>query len=818
MNNLFRLPENTSSQTRNAWRIALIGLPASIIAASFYLYLALTIGAWQLYVWSADIWLLAVAIVVAMVFIRRDRMSWGVWILLAAIQVTFIGAVALIEGIGLLVGVSIAILVSIIAGQTLSSRAATRASVLGMASGVAAFLLDLFGPAYRFPQPEPIRVFLPFILGGVILLYAYQTIRQFRNFSLQTKLIVSFVLVTIVTAGSIVFFVDRSSRTALTNAVGNNLSIISAGQANAVGQTLVNELGLLNTLALSQAVQQRAFAGTIGDNLSQTEINTLDQEWKNADAANNNSDPLVARVLSDPLSAELLKFQAKYPENVEVFLTDLPGVSIATTDRTSDYLQSDEDWWQAAYKNGEYIGQPEFDASSKVLSMNMAVAVKSPYSNQVVGVLRTTVNINALGNVLSAGLFGKTGQTSIFLPDGQQIKLVPTDSGKYELTVEKAGTDITALLGTSEKYQVAPLDNVPSVVSMASVSTPGSSEESKFIKNLGWYVVTQEDQEEAFQPITAQTQNNLILAVVITVLASLAAIGLAQILSRPLVRLATVAEQVAAGDLEAQAKVESTDEIGVLSQTFNNMTSRLRDLIVSLEERVAARTKDLATVASISTTIATIRDPLQMLATAVHLTQRGFGLYHAHVFTFQREGKDLQIVACGWKEGDVHEGTHGTTSIPIAQEQSLVARAARTRKPVIINDVLNDPDWLPNPLLPETRAELAVPMIVGDELLGVLDVQADHVDAFSDQDANIQMTLASQIATALQSAQAYIETKTKADLEEMVNTIGQKIQRTASVGDALQTAIREVGLALGAPRVSASITRHPSGDNDIRQN
>ena len=104
-------------------------------------------------------------------------------------------------------------------------------------------------------------------------------------------------------------------------------------------------------------------------------------------------------------------------------------------------------------------------------------------------------------------------------------------------------------------------------------------------------------------------------------------------------------------------------------------------------------------------------------------------------------------------------------------------------------------------------------MIVGDELLGVLDVQADHVDAFTEEDANIQMTLASQISTAYQSALAYEQSKAQADLESLVNTIGQKIQRTTTVEDTLQTAIREIGLALGASRVSANISqRESSGD------
>jgi len=224
-----------------------------------------------------------------------------------------------------------------------------------------------------------------------------------------------------------------------------------------------------------------------------------------------------------------------------------------------------------------------------------------------------------------------------------------------------------------------------------------------------------------------------------------------------------------------------------------------------LEKRVAARTKDLATVARISTVTATIRNPEEMLSNMVHLTQRGFNLYHAHVFTYLKDREELQIVACGYKEGDEHEGTHGTTAIPMSQEKSLVARAARTRQPVIVNDVRSDPGWLPNPLLPDTHAEMAVPMMVGDELLGVLDVQAENVDAFSEEDANIHMTLASQVATALQNAQAYTRAQKQAELESMVNLIGQRIQRTTTIEDTLQTAIRELGKAIGAPRVKASL-------------
>ncbi|MBK7318275.1 GAF domain-containing protein [Candidatus Villigracilis affinis] len=218
------------------------------------------------------------------------------------------------------------------------------------------------------------------------------------------------------------------------------------------------------------------------------------------------------------------------------------------------------------------------------------------------------------------------------------------------------------------------------------------------------------------------------------------------------------------------------------------------------------RAQQLAAVAEISTASSKELDIDKMLASVVYLTQRKFDLYHAHIFTFDENTSMLHIAACGWKEGDEHEGTHGTTTIPLEQEQSLVARAARTRQAVIVNDVRNEPGWLPNPLLPDTSSELAVPLVIGDQVLGVLDVQSDRINAFSDEDANIQTTLASQVATALQNARSFTRAQKQAERETTLNLISQKIQSATTVDAVLQIAARELGHALGAPMTIAQLS------------
>ena len=232
---------------------------------------------------------------------------------------------------------------------------------------------------------------------------------------------------------------------------------------------------------------------------------------------------------------------------------------------------------------------------------------------------------------------------------------------------------------------------------------------------------------------------------------------------------------------------------------------RLFDETKRSQVELDKRARELESVAEISSVSSRQLDIQKMLETVVQLTQQRFNLYHAHVFTYNEHTQQLEIAACGWKEGSEHEGTHGAEKIPLTQEQSLVARAARGRQPVIVNNVHDDLGWLPNPLLPDTASELAVPLVVGDQLLGVLDVQSDHLNAFTEEDANIQTTLASQVATALLNARSYEAAQQQAEREAMLNDISQKIQSATTVEAVLQIAARELGHALGAPLTVAQL-------------
>jgi signal transduction protein with GAF and PtsI domain len=149
----------------------------------------------------------------------------------------------------------------------------------------------------------------------------------------------------------------------------------------------------------------------------------------------------------------------------------------------------------------------------------------------------------------------------------------------------------------------------------------------------------------------------------------------------------------------------------------------------------------------------------------------------------------------------------------IARGRGLVGRAADTDQVVLVADTQADPTWLPNPLLPDTKSEIAVPISAGGRVVGVLDVQHNIVNGLGPQDADLLQTIANQVAVAVQNATLFTQTQRHADRESLANAIGQKIQTASSVEGVLQTLARELGAALRVQRVLVQVGGNPVDDN-----
>ena len=133
----------------------------------------------------------------------------------------------------------------------------------------------------------------------------------------------------------------------------------------------------------------------------------------------------------------------------------------------------------------------------------------------------------------------------------------------------------------------------------------------------------------------------------------------------------------------------------------------------------------------------------------------------------------------------------------IPKNRGLVGRAASTNIAVLVPDISVEPQWLPNPLLSETKSEAAIPITLGDQVLGVLDVQHNVKDGLKQEDVDLLQSIANQVAVAVQNARSYTDVQQLGEREALKTSINQKILSATTVEGALQVTARELGRTLG---------------------
>ncbi|MBI1877822.1 MAG: GAF domain-containing protein [Chloroflexi bacterium] len=250
-----------------------------------------------------------------------------------------------------------------------------------------------------------------------------------------------------------------------------------------------------------------------------------------------------------------------------------------------------------------------------------------------------------------------------------------------------------------------------------------------------------------------------------------------------------------------KAQVAALQELlEIHEQTTLEHSDRLEQALTALTKRA----NELEVIAHVSTAISTILDTSTLLYTVVDLVKERFALYHAHIYLLNQAGDTLNLAAGAGEIG--RQMTAQGWKISLGRKHSLVAGAARARQVVISNDVAQSLDFLRNPLLPETCSEMAMPIIVGNSLLGVLDVQANEVDHFTEEDSHIMTILAAQVAVAVQNASLFEQMQqTRYLLAERVkeldclNDIGREAEESPSVSEFLHWVTERVPPAMRYP-------------------
>ncbi len=420
---------------------------------------------------------------------------------------------------------------------------------------------------------------------------------QLRQSFLVTGAAVALVLVT--------GFALLSSRSA---------SRIVERQANARGQDLATHVASLvdlylrerrheaEALAGSPAVVRAALEASqaaLRQRLPQLDIPTLERMFNQR-----------RELGGDPDLAAYLRGYAQHSDFAELFFTDSHGYNVLASDRTSDFVQSDEAWWQQAVKTGAYEGAPRYDSSAAVVSLEYDIAIRAPRVAHPVGVLKAVFALARLSQLLAAG--DLPGGVRLEVVDAQGRRIVTPDSAELLRPLPQAA-DIPRESRPATARVVGPDGSADLVVTVPTA-------------NGKWWVVFREPERAAYA-VARTTATNIVLWTIALFGAALALLvvfwrRLNRRVTEPVKAAGAIASRVAGGDLSVTVVTERTEdaEVGDLLSSVHSMVVALRRLVGAIRT-AADEAAAMATEISASTEEMSASTE-EMSATCQDLTKR----------------------------------------------------------------------------------------------------------------------------------------------------------------------------------------------------
>ncbi len=326
----------------------------------------------------------------------------------------------------------------------------------------------------------------------------------------------------------------------------------------------------------------------------------MDAKW----AAANADGPPVKEHIGNRTAVSMREILKVRGNIVRIAITDKFGGIVASSGKTDDFSQSDEEWWKKAYNDGKggiYVSDVEFDKPSQTYVIIIAVPMRDSDS-AVIGVCRSTLSTERVFSRLGDFKIGKTGHVSLINKDGYLIYhsgVVPLSARDYAIE------DVGKLQSSDKRYGTI----YNPVMHPQKMFVAFAKIESKYFSQMGvdWTLFINQDTAEALAPINNFALQMILITVILLIIIVPVGSIFGDIFARPIHEFHLATEEIIRGDWNYPLVVKTGDEIEQFANTFKIMLKDLRnkqedltrakagleDFSKNLEKKVEERTKEL---------------------------------------------------------------------------------------------------------------------------------------------------------------------------------------------------------------------------------
>lgn len=269
----------------------------------------------------------------------------------------------------------------------------------------------------------------------------------------------------------------------------------------------------------------------------------------------------------------------------------------------------------------------------------------------------------------------------------------------------------------------------------------------------------------------------------------------------------------------ATSKLPMRDEAGRIVGTFgisSDITIRKQ-----AEEVLAHRAVQLQIAAEVAQATSSILDPNKLIQQVVELVRERFDLYYAGLFLVDQTGEwtgesdRWAVLRAGTGEAG-RQMLAGGHKLEVGGE-SMIGSCIANKQARIALDVGKEAVRFNNPFLPDTRSEMALPLISRDEAIGALTIQSTREAAFTDENIAVLQTMASQVANAITNARLFDDTQRRMARERAIRQITDRLQRATHLEDLMRISTEELNRALGGSRVYVHLGITPQAETGSKQ-